>query len=193
MNATQLFLKDGKETHAFYCEKCRIIHQNKHCADECCAPLKCPNCGGDRDKYRCICSSCETAKEAQKERERFEAAEKVSEYDGPVYSEGYGYSDGYFGDVSELVDHLENEDEGDIERPAYAWACAVTPTVQASIEDITNNIEFPDGQDDDDLFGLDELESAIEKFNSSNSKLETWQVEYKKAVLISPANPEPKL
>jgi hypothetical protein len=47
MNATELFLKDGKPTGIFFCEKCRQIACTHDSAERCCKNYLCTKCGVD--------------------------------------------------------------------------------------------------------------------------------------------------
>lgn len=78
MNATELFLADGRNAGIYFC------------ADV------------DRKTYRTVCPPCEKAKREAAEKARFAAAEKVTSLDGYIMAEGYGYSDGYFPAVDDL-------------------------------------------------------------------------------------------
>ena len=81
MNATELFLTDGKPAGIFFCEKCRTVARTKGDADQCCAPYLCKVCGKDSGrKFWTICESCIVAQMEAKEDERFRNAEKLTEW-----------------------------------------------------------------------------------------------------------------
>ena len=69
----------------------------KHCVKMCA-------CGNPvKYHYSLLCDSCQSAKETEKERIRFEKATKVTieDYDGPVF-----WGDKFYGEVESLLDDL---------------------------------------------------------------------------------------
>ena len=187
MNATELFHKDGKATGVFYCTSCRIVSRTQEQAEECCKPRKCSNCKCElpKETYYTGCSDCRVKREAAKEKERFERAEKVSakEWGGWVYLEDVGDNNGYFDSVGELLAHFEEEG---LELPDYCYVAEPKQWVQAEVYQITQSIEgdAPEDFDFRSLAGLKELKEALEKFNEANANELIWWPNYKKAVLL---------
>lgn len=184
MNAQELYLQSGKATGVFYCESCRVVHTSKVFADDCCVLRKCA-CGTVVPRpYRLLCDSCETAKLEARERAIFEKAEKVTEWDGPVQCDSIGHNDGFFESVEALLDYCAGVDE---EVPEYAWACEKSSFVSVTVDDIVSVVEGDAYEDftSDDLSGLPELETALNKFNEDNKDLFVFQnVSPAKAVLL---------
>jgi len=100
MNAQELFLKDGKETGIFFCEKCRIVSRDKDSADKCCSPCCSDTCGKETERYWTPCSECRAAKS----RTSFLAKEPI-DWDGKTPLTIHD-SDEYFFDEESLIDYL---------------------------------------------------------------------------------------
>lgn len=185
MNAIELFHQDGKSAGVFYCAACRIVKRTKSEAEECCSPVKCKDCGNVVEikyTFRPIsvqCDSCSRDERARIEQKRFDKAEKLTKWDGPVYCEGHGRN-GYAKSVSEMLDYLEDVEE----RPKYVWACTIKHFVNADISDITERLadDAYEDFDPDDLNGLEELNVAIKAFNEANQGAVSWEPDFSKAI-----------
>jgi hypothetical protein len=124
----EIVRKTDQSTVGFACGTCGILFTTKkddltdvdeaksaatqHCVRSCA-------CGKPLDyHYYIICKDCRAAKEAEKEKARFEKATKVTieDYDGPVF-----WNDKFFSDVDSLLDDLENDG---VDVPEYVWATA---------------------------------------------------------------------
>jgi hypothetical protein len=179
-------------------------------AESCCADYKCTYCGVDvpRKNFRHACSSCIAEKEREKEAARFAAAEKVTEWDGWLYSdEIQGYKDGYYADVGELMDYIADntpdaeemaelkEDElAEIPKlPEYLWTCDEERFATASLDSIMENISDRGYEDFDtaDLKGTEELGAAIDAFNAANAGIVSYSPNYKKALILETAEQAP--
>lgn len=194
MNSINLYrpTPDGgfKPTRAYACGKCGHIKSSDVEAEGCCRLSIC-RCGKPNDLGWTLCNDCRRAKEIERERARFEKAEKVTSWDGPVYLEGAGYSDGYFSDFGEFLDWWgEEAADWEGEPPAYVWTCHVRNTVNADVSDITEGIEWPEGMEDSVLSGLPALRAAVDAFNAANSEFKSWEPNYKRALLVSLPKPE---
>lgn len=190
-------------TRTYYgCSKCEhTIYRTKESAEGCCSPMPCPKCGKEMRGvthwvgFRELCDDCghkETqAAERVKEAARFDHAEKLTEWNSAVFCDGVsGGNDGYFRDMDELLDALEDHDGC---RPEYAWACDAVPVVQLDYDDIIENATQEAYEDFDSahLDGRDELVAALAAFNKRNEADCNWHINYKKAVLIPPKETEP--
>lgn len=189
MNAYELFHKDGRTAGAFYCSKCRVIHPSNEAAEQCCAPYKCQYCGKETERnYHTCCDACRAIKDDERELERFTKSEKLTEWDGPVYSEGLGYRDGFFESVADMIEELgDAADENDEVTPVtYVWTCRKIPFAIASLDTITERIteEGYEDFDPDDLNGLKELEDAIDKFNKVNNDIVKHEPDFNVSVLV---------
>lgn len=195
MNAKELFHQDGKTAGVYYCGECRIVAKTREQADECCAPYKCAYCGCavPRKNYRTACADCIAANDEKKERERFEKAEKVEEWEGPVFCDAASYNEGFFPSLGELFDYFgceANFDENGSEGiPAYVWTCRVIPFVSYDVGSIKESLEgYEDWEGDTD--GDDELQAALDAWAEKNKGRVRWEPDYSRAVVLDKSNPE---
>ena len=165
--------------------------RTKEEADKCCAPVMCAICGGGNVRlYNLNCDACAAKKLAAREAERFERAEKVTDWDGPVFLEGLGGA-GYFANVGELEDWLSDqvlEDGSQPARPGYVWTCESSPCCQLDYDttiELATRDAFEDwGLDDADIAGETELRTAIEDFNNANAKHVSWEPNFQLALVL---------
>jgi hypothetical protein len=184
MNAIELFHQDGKSAKVFYCEKCRIVAPTQDQAEQCCRPYKCDMCGGDTEKHYTRCQACRDKVDAQREHERFEKAEKITEWGDPVFSDSVnGPRDGFFVSIDEMFDFCADDE---INPPDYVWASKTNHFANTSINSIIEDIDCNGHEDFDPecLKGVDELKKAIEIFNAANEHICSYEPDYTKAILI---------
>lgn len=183
MNATELFHKDGRTAAVWYCDKCRLVKRTEQEAAQCCLPNICV-CGKECRNYYTVCDACLALKRERREQERFEKAEKVTQWDGWVFLDGYGYNNGYAETIEEMMDYFD--DEG-LERPKYVWACHAIPFAKASYGDIEERIceNAYEDFEPENLKGREELKAAIQNFNELNKNIVSYTPDYTKAILIS--------
>lgn len=193
MNATELYLKEGKSAGIFYCEKCLCVAGSQHLAEQCCKNYLCSKCGKDvGSRSWLVCDACRSAAEVEKERERFDKAEKLTTWDGWVFLEGIG-REGFSESLSDFYDNWADEHDEGGELPKYVWACEANHFVRADVSDITWAMEGEayEDFDFDTLEGLDELKAALAKFNEANSAVCSYQPDYSKAILLNAALCDP--
>jgi hypothetical protein len=182
MNATELFTKEGKSAGVFYCATCKIVHRNEHFANECCGPNLCAKCNEPRQDHYLLCDSCRNIADHVRELERFNKAVKLTDWDGTVYSDGFGSNEGYFRSIGDMEDELE-----ECERPDYVYACHEHPVVNVTIDNVIDWImdgEFFDGFDSDDIKGTEDLEKALAAFREVNKGSVNWNPDYSRVVVI---------
>lgn len=179
-----------KPAGVFYCEKCKIVHREKERADECCqTEFKCPKCGGKTNDRYMMCSACWFKQSDEKEKARFDKAEKIADldYGGWIFSDGHGHNNGYFPNVEELKDYLEGEVAPE-ERPEYAWACKSKMFVQLDTDRIVQRFaEMDDAYEDFDegrIVMPPEFLVGIDKFNEANKGIVSYAPDYSRAVLL---------
>jgi len=180
MNAIELYHADGKPCGIYHCEKCRIVHREKQLADECCLPRIC-ECGAECPQYYTVCDDCRRKKDIARERARFDAAEKLTAWSGPV-CEPHG--DRYARNIDELLDLLDED-----ETPEYVWTCSERPVCHLDYDSIIEGATS-DAYEDFDPGSLDgeaELMKALEVFNAANKENVVWEPDYKKALVLEAA------
>lgn len=124
-------------------------------------------------------------------KEQFDKAEKLKEeeWNGPVYCDGLGYNEGYFADLNELYDDIQYDRENDEEfiMPDYVWTCHTFPACHIHFSEMLENAcqEVCEDFDIQSLHGLDELKTAIDKFNELNKDNVTWTPNHKKCVILN--------
>lgn len=175
MNATELFHADGKSAGIWYCAKCRVVARSREDAEQCCQPRKC-ECGSEVERGWICCNECRRKKDVARERERFEKAEKLTEWDGWVFCGGIG-SDGFSESLEDFYDNWADEHDGGGELPEYVWACKENHLVHADIA--IENFDL------NELDGLPELKAAINTFVGLNKDKISYEPDYTKAVLTS--------
>jgi len=203
MNAFELYNENGKPTGVWACGKCRRLtlqyvsgevpnKNTRESAEACCRPLLC-GCGKEIGKYpgTSECDQCRSARwqkeMAEKYAKRIATAEDVTEtYIGPVYCECFnrgGWGDGYYSDISELLDSIAGEKEDNW--PEWVFAC--NPEVrQLDARDIIERICY-DGYEgmSDFLSPSPELIAACEKFNQDNKTyLTLWDADYSRKIRV---------
>lgn len=193
MNASELLLKDGTPAAVFYCEKCKVVAYNRGAAEQCCQNYKCTQCGEDTgSRSFLICDNCRTLRSIEQEKDRFDKAEKVTQWDGWVYSEGHGHNDGFFPSIKEFLEWMEDWDfdptEGDGPKPdiRYVWACSDNHFVNVTLGEVIGTFEGETYEDweSDSLHGTEELKAALEKFNALNYDQVSYAPDYTKAILL---------
>lgn len=192
MNAQELFHQDGRTAGVYYCGECRNVAKTRERADTCCAPYKCTYCGCDVDRktYRTACPDCIAKKDVALEAEKFEKAEKLKDYDGPVFTDRTGYNEGFFPSLEELYDHFGDadwDDEASTKLPAYAWACNVFQFVHGNVSDLKDGMEGYEDWDGETQ-GDDELQAALDAWAEKNKGLVRWEPDYSRCVLLNESN-----
>lgn len=188
MNAMELFHANGTATGIFYCGKCRKVAPSHHIAAECCKPRVCEVCGSETEAtWYTKCRLCSAKAAEERELEKLHKAEKVTQWDGWVYRDGYGsMAGGGEGFAESLASMLEWCDEEDCGYPDYVWTCVAVPFVQVRVRDILERIceEAYEDFSCDDLEGVPALEAAVEVFNAANKDVVKYEPDYTRAVVI---------
>jgi hypothetical protein len=134
MNVVEVVVKDTNKSLGFMCGECGLIHTHRiyvsgeasggaiQSATACC-DSKCEDCGATPSKGWIVCNACRAKREAKKEADAFEKAEKIAlaDYDGAyLYIEGAPH-DGYV-DPDELEDVVRDMVADGRSPPTYAWS-----------------------------------------------------------------------
>jgi hypothetical protein len=189
MNPQQLFHSDGKPSRVWYCGKCRMTAHDEAMATRCCNPV-CDVCGNPCSVYSSLCEGCQSKKRAEHEASLRAKATVLDSWDGWIYAEGYGYTDGYFNSIEDLLEYMEDVDD-DLEWPQYAYVCEPEQIATIDAGSIYDSFEWPDGMDLHDLNGTKEFEAAVDAFNEANKDVLCYVADMNRIVLI-PARSEQK-
>lgn len=181
MNATELYLQDGRSAGVFFCTECKIVHRQAEHAERCCRPQVCHFCKQETgSKSRLFHDDCYRAANEVKTQEKIQAAEKLSDWDGWVYWDGWGYNEGFFDSIGALIEYATDEELG---LPPFVFACNTVPFPGADISDILERVceELPEDYIDR-LKGTAELKAALDAFHDANKELYSYKPDYKRAV-----------
>ena len=138
----------------------------------------CPKCGNDIRGF-CNNDKCWEGREIEREERLFNSAKRRITYKEAVedgmkmfYSEAYPYNNGYFSDISDLEDCLDE----DVEMPKYVWG---TTEVALSI-DAESVVENACDELHEEAFynieGIDELQDFINEWCEKQTGVDTyWQ------------------
>ena len=189
MNAYYLHKPNGTPTKWSACGNCgRVANPgNYDISVKCCTCWECGSpLGSDRSNLDHYHADCKRTYDARMDVARLDRATEVTDYDGPLYCDGVhgGWGDGYFADMDDLWETLEDCDS----RPEFAYCCTSHPVAHLDLSSILENAcddAYEDAQDD--LSGIDALESAIAAFNEVNKDILTWYMDTKRKVRIPPA------
>lgn len=202
----ELLPKEPKEDQIL-CDECGgtgwLLRDNKwiencpHCRnglkDIC---LYCGDCyTGTKHSHLLNSKECYEKEEVIKERKRiedklirYEKATKVRYDECPdeskfmMFSENYGYDEGYFTDLDELADYVNSEDE--VEMPKYVWATYKIPLSIDADDIIENACSDLHENASDNIFYEEELQEILDKWCEKQSGVDTYYVDYKLAILV---------
>lgn len=183
MNAMELHLPDGRPAGVHYCSQCRNVFGGMNSqprAEQCCQNYRCSDCGQDTgSRYMLRCRACVTAGEEAAERKKFEAAEKLTRWDGFIYD-----GNEYFDTVDCFLDYLAGEDRP---VPEYVWACRSKAFVKPCLDSLLDSFmdESYEDFEPSDLHGLEELKQSLARFEEANKEVVSYLPDYSKAVLLA--------
>jgi len=147
----------------------------------------CEHCGKElsRGILRCDCEKSKQIRSIEEHKKTQEQMEKATilKYDDKIalememlFSDDYGYNEGYFTEWEEFFEHWESSYEEDDEKPKYVWG-----TVSCSLELNSDNI-LESACDDlheeamSNLVDIDEFETFIKAWSKKQTGTETyWQ------------------
>jgi hypothetical protein len=189
MNAYYLHKPDGTASAISMCGACGRLSTDFGISEKCCT---CHGCGQPREHPRTgdtfICGPCERKRRADREAAAMEKAVLAPGYAGPVFYEGLtgSYGDGCFSDVEELAERLG---DGDSELPEFAFCCKALPYCRLNLEQIVESAcEETEVDEAPDLVGIEELQAAVDAFNTANARQIVW-VEDRSRKVAMPAKP----
>lgn len=168
---------------AFACAKCRIIQPSEHLAREHCKPFICDTCGQEAVAHQTFCWPCHRKKREVKDRENFRNVKKVSykDYDGPVHVPDASTNEGFFSNVDEYLEWLEDNlgFEGFGAIPEVVWTCRKSG-LQMDAQDILENaLENHHEEAGDNI--SNESEKELQEFLNAwcnKQGVESWDPNY---------------
>jgi hypothetical protein len=199
MNAIYLHRPDGTPTKWSMCQECKTVAApgNYDLSEKCCT---CYDCGLPLPKDERIPYAegkgkalyhrkCEEERSAKREAEQLEKAELIPDYTGPVHCDGVrgGWGEGYFPDVNELAETLDNE-EDQSSRPEFVFCCTEVPFRRIDLDWVIENCSQDMDEDAAErLEGLGDLEKALIAFYEANKESGSWMEDRKHKVAVPPA------
>ena len=184
MNAYELISpKTGKPCGVFACGICNFVVA-EDLAENCCKPCDCGK--PSRNRFEGRCHDCCDVLYKERMKKALEEAELV-EWDGEmIFSEQVsGYRDGWFDSPDDLNDYIEDEEIEN--RPEFAFVgrkVVKMLELARAIEEITEDT-FEDAELDIDNKDWEELQTAVDKFNSKYA-LTYYEHDYTKKVRLLP-------
>lgn len=182
MNAFELYKKKDDQfvpSGVFACGQCRVAHRDKKSAERCCKPPVC-SCGKPTEMGRAYCDECDKIKFTEREKARFDKAEKLQDWDGPVY-----IPDHYYDDIESLINDIIESGE---ERPKYCYVVKEFPIFSFNVIDLIETAVTDSGVEDfdlNDVDGVEPLKKAFEAFEEDNKHHIYYEFDESRVVLIS--------
>ena len=190
-----LVTKIGSEVWA--CGECGILYAHqyggsdngqKQQAENCCKIQKC-GCGNPIEtNFYNKCDGCRKVDHVQLEVKRIMEAEEVNDHQGWIYCDGYGYQEGYFESVGDLIEWIEDQDDPEsYPIPEFVFVCD-PDELHISASDIIENALSDHYEDAGERIGSDE-EAALQKFLDqwcADQNITSWNVNYKKKIRVNP-------
>ena len=180
MNPIKFESKDSP-MKVWACGKCGKLPGTKALAEVCCN-ASCATCGDAVKSPYTRCEGCMRDAERQRLARVFERAEKICDYEGPVYDP---YFERYFNDTGAMEDWLADEEAP---RSPYVHACT-TSKPSIDFNDVIEQAEWAMEMDEDfefDWQGLDELKLEIQMFNEAQTQV-MWFMDYKRVIDLTGA------
>jgi len=194
VNATELYLANGKPAGVYFCETCRTVYGTAHgkdAAENCCVCAECgKSCPRDSGEYTNLHRECFDVSHKRRHTERLNKAEVCKGYDGWVYVEGWGPQDGFFPSPEEAVEYIldqcdDSEEFDPAGLPQFAFCCQPNNPPRPDVEDVLQRFE-DNGYEgiSDDVSGTKELQEALDAFWELNKGLISWTMDAKRKVRL---------
>lgn len=165
------------ETSAYQCGECKKVYLDRRMAEQCCLHKYCEDCGCELPSrwYKFVCKSCDLKR-------LYDKAEKLTpdQWDDWVQRDGYGYNDGFFESVDDLLEYCK--DTGS-EPPDWVFCCKGIRH-QLDADQILDNM-LDDAYDDapDQIVDEDSLRDFIKAWNAKQI-VSTYYPDYTKVVVL---------
>ncbi len=185
MPALSLFYSDGTPAKLWQCRTCGTLFSDEQVAGRHCACIACG--GAPLVRGESLCAVCLLIKVDRKERERFDKALKLEEWEGPVFWEngpsGARWGDGYYESLDEFEDLLHDDD--DVEVPEFVWCCKISHRFKLDVWSVIEQecAELWEGASEA-VLGADYLEKVVREINSLNEGLVSYCPDYAKMVRV---------
>lgn len=195
----EVCIKGSDKIIGYACPKCRLfcsptiyfckwndaLKAARDQAIKCCGPRLCTKCGKDMGEKRKVhwlaCEDCRRKTDAEREKRRFEEAEKIP---WEKYEHGFlYYADKFYDDMDSLLDSY---DEG--EEPEYVWACYPVDFTMDAQDIVSSEIENQEHHEDAFSEVSDKMLERLQKYLDLWCKkvgVRTWMPDFKKAVLLT--------
>ncbi len=149
----------------------------------------CPNCGKPKHGI-CMNEECRAKVETEREKSRYDKAQKYtletasSKSTIMYYSDIYGSNEGYFSEIEDLVDYCN--DEG-IKVPDYVWGTYETQISVDAYDIIENACQdlWEGAYDSIGSKDIAELEDFLDNWCANQTGTKTYTVDYRCCILIS--------
>jgi hypothetical protein len=182
----EIVFKDTQKTAMYACGGCGICYtlttdgeDALRRAEACCGPNLCA-CGKEARKHYISCPECIAAKDAEKERKQYDAAEKL-----PIQPEDSGmlyWGDDYYSSWDEVIDRCESPEAV----PEYVYATMTRTWHGLDVGDILGRAseEYPveDETLADRVTDAKELEDFVKQWNAKQSVV-WFEADFKRVVL----------
>jgi len=157
----------------------------------------CPHCGKvlTRRDYQCNCDGVKAEKrnkEIAKEKEVFDKSIKLNYDDekakamGMLYSEDYGYNEGYFSEWDEFFDYWWDNHDDNENKPTYVWGTTqeeIKVDADSIIESATDDL-WEGARDNISDSDEKELQDYLNNWCAKQVGTTTYYESYKYSVLI---------
>ena len=136
---------------------------------------------------RCMNKECRDIRDKEAEQKHFDKAIKSeykdvpAEYKEMLYSESYGYNEGYFSDIDELIEYCE---DNDIEVPKYVWSTTKIGLSMDAGYIIENACEELHEDAYQNITNGKELQEFLDAWCAKQTGTDSYTVDYKYAIMI---------
>jgi hypothetical protein len=146
----------------------------------------CPICKAEV-RGACMSDGCVNRRFTEKEQANYNKAIKVNIEDVPpehvemLYSESYGYNDGYFNEFEELIDFCK---DAEVEIPEYVWSTTKMTLSMDAASIIENACEELHEDAYQNINGEKELQEFLDAWCAKQSGTDSYMVDYKYAIKV---------
>lgn len=188
MDAKELFIQENGETKSsgiWYCGKCRVVWGEKNktkltaqeTAEACCAPVLCA-CGKEVRKHWTKCELCIQTDQFKLEQKRINEAQRVDDWDGPIFDPNSGYQDGFFPSMEEMLDWYASEET---EPPEFVFLTIEEPFKIDFGRVVEDALE--DHYEDAKVTGLNEISEKVNEWAESQ-KIVSYSPDHKRVMKV---------